>query len=265
MSNMSYEYDASNIDANDTSNSKYTNANDNDNNSNSNSSNSNGSNPYMTYIDDNTFVQVDYATVYSLKMQQYRKLGMKIETIYYPESWNVKDDTLQQLQMLQLSGYCIQSVNDNKIIFCISLPYSIFGNTSYAQQVAISFKHWISRICYADKSQEEYENIIKNNKSAVVVKYKIRKGEAWTRYNAQHMDDMYKLMRTMTNELDEEKTLELTKKLHDYLKRMKDILGLKITDDLSKVNWNHISDEQYMKIVEIYQEMSEDLGMEELS
>lgn len=178
-------------------------------------------------------IKIDVATIFKAKLVSYVRQGLKIEKIAVPHSIN---------------GAFVGALSSNngKYIFYTSSPEYLIDETMSAFDLVLSFKNWIARFLYYNKTEEEYNRIKENKQLGVEVRNKIRKDEHWTEEQGEMFAKAYYMSWKLSDTLGPEKMNEFSRKLNEYL------------GDLDLSNFNNMSYEEKEDVLNKYQKILEE-------
>lgn len=173
-------------------------------------------------------IKIDVSTIFKAKLIQYVRQGLRIEKMLVPASVANK-----------FKG---TPVSDNgKYVLYTSIPEYLINPDENPQDLIRSFKNWITRFMYYNKSEEEYNKLKENRRLAVEVRNKIRKEEQWTKENGDLYAGSYYLAWKLYNTLGADKMTKLSSQ---------------ITELSNKIN--NMSDDELNELTEQYEKMLEE-------
>lgn len=173
-------------------------------------------------------IKIDASTIFKAKLIQYVRQGLKIEKMLIPASLANK-----------FKG---TPVSDNgKYVLYTSIPEYLINPDENPQDIIRSFKNWITRFMYHNKSKEEYNTLKENRQLTVEIRNKIRKEEQWTKENGDLYAGSYYLAWKLYNTLGADKMTKLSSQ---------------ITELSNKIN--NMSDDELNELTEQYEKMLEE-------
>lgn len=173
-------------------------------------------------------IKIDVSTIFKAKLIQYVRQGLKIEKMLIPQSI--------------ANRFKGAPVSDNgKYVLYTSIPEYLINPDENPQDLIRSFKNWITRFMYYNKSEEEYNELKENRRLAVEVRNKIRKEEQWTKENGDLYAGSYYLAWKLYNTLGADKMTKLSGQ---------------ITELSNKIN--NMSDDELNELTEQYEKMLEE-------
>lgn len=182
-------------------------------------------------------IKVDVSTIFKAKLVQYVRQGLRIEKMLVPASVATK--------------FKNTPVSDNgKYVLYTSAPEYLINSEDNPQDLVLSFKNWITRFMYHNKSEEEYNALKENRQLAVEVRNKIRKEEQWTKENGDLYAGSYYLVWKLYNTLGADKMSALSNQINELSDRINNMSDKEL-DELM---------EQYEKILEENPELFEGLS-----
>lgn len=178
-------------------------------------------------------IKINTSLIFKAKLVSFARQGLKIEKIAVPHSIN---------------GAFVgaSSSNNGKYIFYTSSPEYLIDDTMSAFDLVLSFRNWIARFLYHNKTEEEYNRIKENKQLGVEVRNKIRKDEHWTEEQGEMFAKAYYMSWKLSDTLGPEKMNEFSRKLKEYL------------GDLNLSNFNNMSDEEKEDVLNKYQKILEE-------
>ena len=173
-------------------------------------------------------IKIDASIIFKAKLIQYVSQGLRIEKMLIPASL--------------ANRFKGTPVSDNgKYVLYTSIPEYLINPDENPQDLIRSFKNWITRFMYHNKSEEEYNALKENRQLAVEVRNKIRKEEQWTKENGDLYAGSYYLAWKLYNTLGADKMTKLSSQ---------------ITELSNKIN--NMSDDELNELTEQYEKMLEE-------
>ena len=182
-------------------------------------------------------IKIDASIVFKTKLIQYIRQGLKIEKMLVPASVATKFKNIP--------------ISDNdKYVLYTSVPEYLISPEENPQDLIRSFKSWIIRFMYYNKSDEEYNELKNNQRLAVEIRNKIRKEEQWTEENSKLYVGSYYLAWKLSNTLGTDKMNALSTQINKISNKI-DNMSDEEVDELMK---------EYEKIMEENPELFEGLS-----
>lgn len=182
-------------------------------------------------------IKIDASTIFKAKLIQYVRQGLKIEKMLIPASL--------------ANRFKGTPVSDNdKYVLYTSIPEYLINPDENPQDLIRSFKNWITRFMYHNKSEEEYNALKENRQLAVEIRNKIRKEEQWTKENGDLYVGSYYLAWKLYNTLGADKMT----KLSNQITKLSNKINNMSNDELNELT------EQYEKMLEENPELFEGLS-----
>ena len=173
-------------------------------------------------------IKIDMSAIFKAKLISYVRQGLKIEKLIVPQTVsNMFKNT---------------PVSDNgKYILYTSVPEYLIDDNVSPNDLVRSFKKWITRFLYHNKTECEYINLKENHQLAVEIRNKIRKDEHWTEEQGDLYVNAYYLSWNLYNTLGNEKMVALSNQ---------------ITELSDKIN--NMSNEEFDELMEQYEKLLQD-------
>lgn len=183
------------------------------------------------YTDENGIqykIKLDVSSIFRAKLVSYVKQGLKIEKMSVPITVSDKIKNIP--------------ISDNgKYIIYTSVPEYMINSNDDPYDLVRSFKSWITRFMYYNKSNEEYNMIKENRQLAVEIRNKVRKEEQWTKENGDLYACSYYLAWKLYNTLGAEKINTLSNQINE------------LSDKI-----DNMSDEELDELIKVYEKMLEE-------
>ena len=182
-------------------------------------------------------IKIDVSTIFKAKLVSYVRQGVNIEKMLVPASVATR--------------FMNTPISDNgKYVLYTSVPEYLINPEDNPQYLIHSFKNWITRFMYYNKSEEEYNVLKENRQLAVEVRNKIRKEEQWTKENGDLYAGSYYLAWKLYNSLGANKMSTLSNQINE----LSDKINNMSDDELNELT------EQYEKMLEENPELFEGLS-----
>lgn len=182
-------------------------------------------------------IKIDASIIFKAKLIQYVRQGLRIEKMLIPASL--------------ANRFKGTPVSDNgKYVLYTSIPEYLINPDENPQDLIRSFKNWITRFMYHNKSEEEYNALKENRQLAVEIRNKIRKEEQWTKENGDLYAGSYYLAWKLYNTLGADKMTKLSNQITELFNKINNMSN----DELNELT------EQYEKMLEENPELFEGLS-----